>query len=373
MRRFRWLPWVCPSLVIVGATLLLDNFVQAEALNEAQIQRALLQRFDENRNDKLDSGEARLARARLRTLMEDRSEGEINILTWRDDVRELLQAIDQDDDNRLTVAERDAGRALLESLIPRVDPQAPKERDASSSSSVREKGSDRATRSNRGPSGGSFGSSSGGNFNRGYGGAMGGGGFGNSLSGANTMRPGMGDPGNGMFGGGFGGAMPMSGGIGFGGLGMVPSTSGGFGNGSSIPGQSGVIGPDGTTRPKGLAGATSDMPPPFSSGTGKMRPIEGPLGDTPSTSTAFPGSASLGISIGGGSETSPNAPAPTKPGVPTTGTTPGGTPGTKPDGLPPGTTPPDSLGGGMSPPMTDGPAATPGQTTSVPFIPKPNF
>ena len=155
MRRFHWLPWVCLSLGMAGANVLLSDSVQAGPLDEVKVQRTLMQRFDENRNDKLDSSEARQARARLKNLIEDKSEREINILTWRDDVRELLQSIDQDNDNRLTVAERDAGRNLIDSLIPQVDPQAPKERDAANSNTGRERNTNNSGRANRGSSGSS--------------------------------------------------------------------------------------------------------------------------------------------------------------------------------------------------------------------------
>ena len=118
MRRFHWIPWLSSSVVIAGTSLLLSPAsLKAEApareLDEAKVKSALLQRFDENRNDKLDSGEARQARARMKNLLEDKSEREINIQTWRDDVRELLQTLDADGDNRLNSAERneEIGRA----------------------------------------------------------------------------------------------------------------------------------------------------------------------------------------------------------------------------------------------------------------------
>ena len=332
MRRFRWLPWVRASLVAAGANMLLGTSIQAGSLDEARVQRALLQRFDENRNDKLDSGEARQARSRLRNLIEVRTEGEINIVTWRDDVRELLQAIDQDNDNRLTGPERDAGRTLLESLIPHVDPQIPKDRAGSSTSSGREKGSDRAPRSNRGPSSGGIGYSDSGYVNRSFGGAMGGGGFGNSLGRHNFIRT---------------------------------------GTGNTV--QSGVIGSTAITSSNGLPGATSNIPSRVVPETGKKSSIEGPLNDTPSRPVTFSNLPSLGVLASGGSETSLNPQATTKPGVPTKETASSGSPGTKPDGLPSGTKPPDGLGGGINPPRTDGPPAAPGQTTTVPFIAKPNF
>lgn len=88
MRRFRWLPWLSSSVIVAGTSLLLSPAtLQAELLDEAKVKTALLQRFDENRNHKLDAGEARQTRARLKNLLEDKSEREINIQTWRDDVR----------------------------------------------------------------------------------------------------------------------------------------------------------------------------------------------------------------------------------------------------------------------------------------------
>ena len=236
MRRFRWLPWVYSAFVVAGANVLLSDSLQAGPLDEAKVQRTLMQRFDENRNDKLDTGEARQARARLKNLMEDKSEREINILTWRDDVRELLQSIDQDNDNRLTIAERDAGRNLLDGLIPQVEPLAPKEREAASSNAGRERATNNSsTRTNRGSSGsygsssGSYGSSNGGYGNRGYGGSMGGGGFGNS---------------GGGFSGGGGGFSSGSAGGGFSSSGSGGIVSGGSANsaGSSAATTTGNVG-----------------------------------------------------------------------------------------------------------------------------------
>src|SRR5439155_4983078 len=83
---------------------------------------------------------------RLRNLMEDKSERELNIFTWRDDVKELLQSLDQDGDNRLSAAERDAATSLLDRLIPQVDmsnpsSEAPRSRSTASSGRERNSGS----------------------------------------------------------------------------------------------------------------------------------------------------------------------------------------------------------------------------------------
>ena len=192
MRRFRWLPWLSSSVIVASTSLLGPAALTAEELNESKVKTALMQRFDENRNEKLDAGEARQTRARLKNLLEDKSERELNILTWRDDVRELLQAIDLDGDNRLSIAERDAGRDLLDRLIPAVDPTAPKEREpakppADKANKDAERGNESSRRSSR-SSGGSYGSSG----SRGYGNAMGGGGFGMSGSGGTSNSSSMG-------------------------------------------------------------------------------------------------------------------------------------------------------------------------------------
>lgn len=92
----------------------------AAGLDEDTVRKALLERFDENRNDKLEPVEAKQARTRMRNLLEDKSEREINIHTWRDDVKPLLMTLDPDEDRRLTDKERSAAVAMLERLIPKV-------------------------------------------------------------------------------------------------------------------------------------------------------------------------------------------------------------------------------------------------------------
>ena len=328
MRRIGWLSWLSSSVlssmvIVAGASLLLSPAsLNAEPpeeskLDEAKVKAALLQRFDENRNDKLDAGEARQSRARLKNLLEDKSEREINILTWREDVRELLQSIDPDADNRLSIAECDTGRELLDRLIPEVDPTAAKERGKSKSASDKkdkdaEGDNDGFQRRSRG-SGGGYGG-------RRFGNAMGGGGFGNSAFGnmsgerfRSGMRPGMGDSGSSL-GAGYGGA--MAGGAG---------AASGFGNGESSPS-------NGSGKP---------------SGEGRPSPSDwGPLGDDRPKPGMIPGST-------------PGQTAPT-----------GGASGTKPGNKP--STRPDSLGGGRSPPAA-GSAGGPGGTSAVPSNPKPNF
>lgn len=381
MRRFRWLPWLSSSVVVAGTSLLLSPAVlKAESLDESKVKNTLMQRFDENRNDKLDSGEARQARARLRNLLEDKSEREINILTWRDDVRELLQSLDSDSDNRLDVSERDAGRDLLDRLIPAVESTAPKERETSNSSlpkKEKEKDSKRENDRSRRTSGGSA-SSYGSYGSRYFGNAMGGGGFGSSgnylggtsmgnfatggsvgsiggvaggsagMSGAGSemgmgamsgMRPGLGDPGSSI-----GGAMAS--GMGTNAQNSFTGSMSGFGTGG-FPTATGVGQPSGsnTINPSGTALGNGSTPP---TQTQPMPSGQGPLGDTQSES---------GVSAG------------TTPGNPTASTN--GTPG---GGLPEGMTPtsPDGLGGGMAPPTTGGPSGPDGATT-VPFNPMPNF
>ena len=121
MRRLHWLPLIAlwTAAAVSGGVLI------AGELDENKVLAAVLQRFDENRNDKLEPIEARQARVRLRNLMEDKSERELNIFTWRDDVKELLQSLDQDGDNRLSATERDAATSMLERLIPQVDMSNP--------------------------------------------------------------------------------------------------------------------------------------------------------------------------------------------------------------------------------------------------------
>lgn len=361
MRRFRWLPWLSSSVVVTGTSLLLSpSCLKAEALDEAKVKGALMQRFDENRNDKLDAGEARQTRARLKNLLEDKSEREINIQTWREDVRELLQSIDYDGDNRLSVAERDAGRDLLNRLIPAVDLTAPKERETSSPSVVtpkKDKGSDkdsewsrRAGHYTRGSNGGRYGT------------VMGGGGFGMSAAGSDTSNPwlswfnGM----NSTFGTGLGststgGSSTGGGSSASGGLGMSGAGGTGMGGSEMSSGRPGMGDPGSSmggamaaAMGSGSAGAGNPAAQPNFGGnsmsSGAMNPsAQGPLGD-----------------MGSGPGSTPGAPSPTA-GMP--GATPGGP-------MRPMT--PDGLGGGMPPPTAGGPSGT-GGASAVPSNPMPNF
>lgn len=122
MRRLNWLPF---AVVFAGTVFHSGSLIAQQAdeakVKEEKVRKTVLTRFDENRNDKLDSGEAKQARGRLRNLFEDKSSREINIMTWRDDVHDLLRHFDQDSDNRLTPEERDAGVRMLERIIPKVE------------------------------------------------------------------------------------------------------------------------------------------------------------------------------------------------------------------------------------------------------------
>lgn len=323
MRRFRWLPWLSSSAVVAGTSLLLSpSLVKAEALDEAKVKGVLMQRFDENRNDKLDSGEARQARARLKNLLEDKSEREINIQTWRDDVRELLQTLDTDTDSRLSIAERDAGRELLDRLIPAVDATAPKERETPSTSVPKKEKDNDGERSRR------AGLNSRGRSNSS---AMGGGGFGMSASGningysSNNYNSRL----NGM-------NSNWS-------SGSSSSTSGGGSSGFSGASGSGVLG--------SMVNSTNPQNPTKTSEGSAMS--SEPLGDT------SPSSGSMAQPT---METSSSSK-----GMPTSGKTSGIQSG---NSLPPK---PDDLGGGMGSPLGGGPLGGKDGTSTVPFDPKPDF
>jgi hypothetical protein len=405
MRGFRWLPWVGSSLAVVGALSFGTTTLRAADLDESKVLLAVMQRFDENRNDKLESSEARQARARLKNLMEDHSERDINIATWREDVHELLNSLDQDGDKRLAPSERAAGRDLLDRLIPQVDSTAPKDRDESRSSSAKAD-RDRSARSNRqNSSAGSSGRGGGvyGGYGRGGGfgyGAMGGGGFGmssgfggagyggGSFSGvgfsrggtalgasAGTQSTGDGVAGSDSFSVAAGKFTSGSGAAGVEGLGrhipegMRPGfgdpgsglgggfSSGGFGSGENpmgtgtrpvnkLPNTSGSSGTDSPNdRPLG-----SERPPKLPGGD------DGLLGDTPiemtGTGSMIPGSAPPGA---------PGTSLPTGEGS--------GSAGPKPPVVPPS----DDLGGGLDLPMTGGESSGPGGSATVPANPKPDF
>lgn len=319
MCRLRWLPLiaVCAG-VVVSSDLLL-----AEQLDEDAVRRTVLTRFDENRNDKLDLGEAKQARARLRNLLEDKSSREINILTWREDIHELLKRFDQDKDNRLATDEVEVAVRTLERIIPKVESEKP-EADSSSSfgaSSNKSSGSgaserDRSQRIRRGSGrGGSYGI------------GMNGGGFGNSMG--YTIGA-SGSPFNG-FGNTFGG-VGSTGGVSQGGLGGVSSSFGSSSAGSQ-------------SATSGIEAAT---------GSGKNGPQHrppqsanefGPRTDTPSSGP---------LPTGGG----------TRPGAfPDTGSASGSA-----------TKPPDGLAGSGGGPARPGPkgGGSSGPTLTPP-VSKPNF
>lgn len=351
----------------------------ARDLNEADVRSALMQRFDENRNEKLEYGESRQARTRLQNLLEDKSEREINIRAWRDDVRELLQTIDTDGDNRISVQERDLGSELIDRLIPEFDESATVGREKSKDlPSKGESVAERLRSRSRNSSGtlGSFGGYFGGN-------RLGGGGFGmnstgfgtrgsnfggmsggfpNNGAGANSafgqnlgmasLRPGVGDPGssvvssiagemNSLDAHGFGAKSQsaFSGSIGgFGG--ELSELSGGSKHQNSSNSSIGIS--------EGAIGAVSNSSLPSTSGTGRTATsgpssFPGPLGDAgQSTGSAFP----MGPESGSGKET----PASGGMSTPTS----------------------DSLGGGMGSPIVGGTDGPDGSST-VPFNPMPNF
>ncbi len=122
MRRWNWLSSavICAGVVVSAGSLIAQQ-ADEEKAKEEKVRKTVLTRFDENRNDKLDTGEAKQARARLRNLFEDKTSREINIMTWRDDIHDLLRHFDRDNDNHLTQEERDAGVRLLERIIPKVE------------------------------------------------------------------------------------------------------------------------------------------------------------------------------------------------------------------------------------------------------------
>ena len=122
MRHWNWLSYavVCAGVVVSAGSLMAQQ-ADEEKAKEEKVRKTVLTRFDENRNDKLDTGEAKQARARLRNLLEDKSSREINIMTWRDDIHDLLRHFDRDNDNHLTQEERDTGVRLLERIIPKVE------------------------------------------------------------------------------------------------------------------------------------------------------------------------------------------------------------------------------------------------------------
>lgn len=161
MRRIHWSIPAC-SLILSLATI----GESADLLDETKIRNAVMQRFDENRNDKLESVEARSARARLKTLLEDKTSREIGILIWREDIRELLQSLDQDGDDRLTPEERDRGVLILERLIPKAERTPKEETSLPRETGEKTSGKSRRPRASTGQRGGIGG------------GAIGGGGFG---------------------------------------------------------------------------------------------------------------------------------------------------------------------------------------------------
>lgn len=140
MRRMNWLLSVVGAGAVLSSGLLIAQQADETKAKEEKVRKTVLTRFDENRNDKLDGGEAKQARSRLRNLFEDKTSREINIMTWRDDIHDLLRHFDQDSDNRLTPAERDAGVRMLERIIPKVEAEQSEERWSTTKSSGSSKG-----------------------------------------------------------------------------------------------------------------------------------------------------------------------------------------------------------------------------------------
>lgn len=280
-------------VAVCGGVILQGGLLISGEPDENKVRQAVLQRFDENRNDKLESSEARQARERLRNLLEDTSGREINIPTWRDDVQELLQSLDQDGDNRLSASEKDTAVSMLERIVPKVDTSRPKESErpmsGSSGSSTRGAGQDRKRRS----SGSGYGSGGGAR----YGMSMGGGGFG--LGNAYVVGD-NGTPFRG-FGSTFGGVGGVGGGSasgfgGSGGAGAGGSTSGASG-GTASGGMSGMeAGQSGSgtgmSGGGGFGGGMTDGTG-MMGGMGAMRPGIGDPGMGSQTGSSGMGSNSL--------------------------------------------------------------------------------
>ncbi len=339
MRRWNWLSFavVCAGVVVSASSLTAQQSNEAKT-KEGKVRKAVLTRFDENRNDKLDAGEAKQARARLRNLLEDKSSREINIMTWRDDVHDLLRDFDQDGDNRLTPEERDAGVRLLERIIPKVDteksdaawsaPSLP----TSSKSKSGGSGFTEAQRNQRVRSG----SGRGGVYSIG----MGSGGFGNGM---------------GYTVGAYG--APFSGyGNSFAGVGIMSNgslNSGSFGSSSSLMGGtsgSSKTGSDimsGSANGIGIGSAPTSGSSGFQQGTAPSSFGLGPLTDNASRG-GFPGAG------------------------PNSGALPGSSAASGPGSMQPGSTPPDGLaapGMGLTRPTGSGLSGP----TQIPPNPKPNF
>ncbi len=298
----------------------------AAGLDEDTVRKSLLERFDENRNDKLEPLEAKQARTRMRNLLEDKSEREINIHTWRDDVKPLLMTLDPDEDRRLTDKERSAAVVMLERLIPKVtlDESRGKEQSSVGSSSGERKRESGSRRS----SGQGYSSGSGG-----YGGivgswTMGGGGWGmNRNYGLGNGTP-------------IGGNSFNSGSSSF----VASSARSGFfsGSGSEI-----------TNPAKGDLSTAESQNATKVAGidqTRRRNPASEPLVDCPMG--APPGSSSIG------------------PGI-----KPDGHPGKDKPGSPMGPSSPDRLGGGVDTAGT-GDTPKPGAPAGpklIPPVPKPGF
>ena len=334
MCRLSWLPLVvaCAGVALSAESLFADQ------LDEDAIRKTVLIRFDENRNDKLDLGEAKQARVRLRNLLEDKSSREINILTWRDDVHELLRRFDQDKDNHLTPDERDAAARLLERIIPKVESEKPEaERPSSSSSGASSNKSGGFGTSERDRSQRIRGVSGSGGV---YGLSMGGGGFGSSMGYVGGA--------NGSTFNGYGNA--------FAGVGGIDNTSSGRLGSSSVGSTSSSSGSQSDSGKTATSGMTS----------GSSGGLGGSGGSAPQQSPpqSFPGMGSLG-------DTPPNRPFPSAGGA-NNGTFPGALPSSDSGAMRPGGTMPGGLAGpsgGLTPPTGSGLSGP----TLTPPIPKPNF
>ena len=113
---------VCLTMSVLCVATALSRWLHAdEKTDDRLVRAAMMQRFDENRNDKLESVEAQAARVRLRTLLDDSSTREVNILAWREDVRELLHTLDPDQNHRLSSIEREMAAVVLDRIIPKTD------------------------------------------------------------------------------------------------------------------------------------------------------------------------------------------------------------------------------------------------------------
>jgi len=98
-----------------------DDSTDPVGIVPEQVRMALLERFDENWNQKLDTSEVNAAKHRLTSILDETDLTEIVASDWRDDLQPVFDSLDTDHDAVLHSDEISEAREILEQILSEAD------------------------------------------------------------------------------------------------------------------------------------------------------------------------------------------------------------------------------------------------------------